>query len=226
MAIERNFGKKGSRARVTGKRERRARVLLVLGGVRTEVDYFKWVRKALSTAGLEIEIEGQGWDPESLLEYALTLKKKDERVARKERDPANTYDAVWVVSDVDEFVEHLKRIKQRESSGVKIAITNPCFESWLNMHHDDSAAPVDRFEAQCKAKRLGVVESDNPKRIVVSALSGRFGTAAATARSLAQRHFDNGTKFPHDSPSTSVDQIVSYLLARAQASNPHMTLEL
>lgn len=226
MAIERNFGKRGSRTRATGMRERRARVLLVLGGVRTEADYFNWVKKMLATSGLDIKIEGQGWDPESLVAHAVALKEKDEQAARRARDLANTYDAVWVVTDVDEFVDHIKRIKQREPDGVEVAITNPCFEAWLNMHHDDSAAPVSRFEAQSKAKTLGVVEANNPKRVVISALTGRLEEATTTARRLAARHSRNGTEFPHDSPSTSVDQIVQYLLKRARAANPQMEVEL
>lgn len=227
MAIERSFGEKTGRSRSTGKRERRAKVLLVLGGIRTEAGYFNWVKKALATPGLHIEIEDQGWDPETLFEHAIALKKADQRTARKERDPANTYDAVWVVADVDEFVEHLVRIRQRQdATGVQIAITNPCFESWLNMHHDSSAAPVDRFQAQRRAKELGVVETQNPKRVVTAALEGRFATAAETARRLATRHENNDTLFPHDSPSTSVDQIVGYLIERARASVPQLNVLL
>ena len=227
MAIERKFGEKTRRSRSSGNRERRAKVLLVLGGIRTEVDYFNWVKKALATPGLHIEIEGKGWDPETLFEHAIALKQADQRTARKERDPANTYDAVWVVTDVDDFVDHLIRVRQRQdAAGVQIAITNPCFESWLNMHHDSSAAPVDRFQAQRRAKELGVVELENPKRVVTAALAGRFTTAAETARRLATRHEDNGALFPHDSPSSSVDQIVGYLIERARASVPQLNVML
>ena len=227
MAIERRFGKKTRGVRSTGNRERRAKVLLVLGGIRTEADYFNWIKKALATPGLHVEIEGQGWDPETLFEHAIALKQADERLARKERDPANAYDAVWVVTDVDDFYDHLMRIRPRQdATGVQIAITNPCFESWLNMHHDSSAAPVDRFQAQRRAKELGVVEHANPKRIIPAALEGRYEVAAETARGLATRHENNGTVFPHDSPSTSVDQIVGYLVNRARASAPQLVVNI
>jgi len=199
-------------------------VLLVLGGTETEASYFGWVKKSLDNSGLQIDIEGQGWNPEKLYNRALTLKAQDERTARRDGDPKSTYERVWVVTDVDEFVDDIRRIAPRSNKDkIQVSISNPCFEVWLNMHHDASAAPLDRFQAQRRAKELGVVDPTHPKRIVFSTIEGRFDTAETTAIQLNRRHVNNGTDFPHNCPSTTVHDIVRFLITKASGSKAKET---
>lgn len=46
------------------------------------------------------------------------------------------YDEVWCVIDVDEFdIEPTVRLAKE--SGVRLAVSNPCFELWLFLHQED-----------------------------------------------------------------------------------------
>lgn len=58
------------------------------------------------------------------------------------RDQAvGDFDQVWCVLDVDEFeFEDALSIALRER--IALAISNPCFEFWLLLHHLDVTAPV------------------------------------------------------------------------------------
>lgn len=214
-------------ARRRGTRERRARVLVVLGGVRTEPQYFEYVKRELRVGGLDIELIAEGWTPLKLYEYAIELKAREKRAAKKNGDSDNVYDEVWVVSDVDEFVDELKQMKlTAEKDGISLAITNPCFEAWLSMHIDASGAKLDRHQAQSLAKNQGLVDPDKPKNIIVEKVRGRFDTAATHARRHAAGHQSAGTIFPHDVPASDVDLLVGGLRNHALRSNPNLNLQL
>lgn len=218
---DRRFGGPRQPERRFGTRERRPRFLIVTGGVRTEHQYFEWVQREFRTAGVELHLESEGYSPRGLLEVAIKKRDQDARDARRSGDSSNTYEEVWVVTDVDEFVTELREVSTAaESRGVRVAVSNPCFEAWLVMHVDGSAAPVDRFQAQSKAKQLGLVDPNNDKIPVTSVLRGKFQIAAGRADSLIARHEGNGTVFPHDTPSTRVHLLVRRLEEKVRESKP------
>ncbi|WP_415853879.1 RloB family protein [Sinomonas sp. G460-2] len=195
----------------------------MLGGIRTERQYFEYVKGELRTAGIDIELVAEGWTPMKLYEHAIDLRDRDKRDAKKSGDSDNVYDEVWVVSDVDEFVDELKQVKERaRGTGVRLAITNPCFEAWLSMHVDGSAAKLDRHQAQDLAKRQGLVDADKVKNIIIDKLRGKFDVAATHARRHAAAHESAKTVFPHDVPASDVDLLVGGLRDRALRSNPNL----
>lgn len=219
----RQLGGKRAGARKANVRERRARILIVLGGIQTEPQYFQFVKKELRVSGLDVELLAQGWTPMKLHDHAVDLADRELRRARKSGDAGNGYDEVWVVSDVDEFVDELKQVKERSrTSGVSLAITNPCFEAWLSMHIDGSAAKLDRHQVQARAKLQGLVGGSNNKHINIDALRGKFDEAATHAKRHLKAHEDASTAFPHDVPSTEVHILVEQLRRRALSSNPSL----
>jgi hypothetical protein len=70
-------------------------------------------------------------DPRGVVDYAL-----------KYRDLAqDDYDQVWCVLDVDDF-DFTKALLTAEREGINLAISNPCFEVWLLLHHREIAMPL------------------------------------------------------------------------------------
>ena len=197
------------------------------GGIRTEQSYFTWIQEQLKVASIDIDVESEGFNPGKLLEAAISLRNSEKREAKRQGDPTNVYDRVWVVTDVDEFDAELPQVKlDALKAKVDLVISNPCFEVWLNYHHDASTRPVDRFEAQSRSKKLGIVDIEYPKRIVFEQLVGRFEKAEKVAVRHRAHHVDSEAKFPHDAPSTRVDELVRSLLDSVKASNPEFLHQL
>ena len=72
-------------------------------------------------------------DPAGLVEYAA-------RLARETAD----IDEVWCIVDVDEFdIQAAVTLAARR--GVQLAVSNPCFELWLLLHHEECTAHLDGY---------------------------------------------------------------------------------
>jgi hypothetical protein len=113
-------------------RQPRTRLLVVCGGERTEPDYLNGLVRARGNPAVVVTVIGKGCAPERLVNHALL---------RVERSP-DDFDEVWCVVDVDEFV--LERAERAAANaGVRLAVSNPCFELWLLLHHEDCRAAVD-----------------------------------------------------------------------------------
>src|SRR5690349_12946101 len=92
-------------ARRGSRREPRRRILVLCEGEVTEPRYFRNLRNEFRTSLVEVEIEGQGAGPKTLVERAALRKKESDRYARKEQDAFLAYDEIWCVFDVDEHAK-------------------------------------------------------------------------------------------------------------------------
>ena len=186
-----------------------------------------WVESELRASGLQIEIEASGLDPLSLVDWAIDLKLKNARDARKSNDSVGIYSNVWALTDVDEFGPKLNSARERATAnGIDLVITNPCFESWLVMHADGSSAPATRFGAQSHARSLGLVAGANDKQVVIAKIEGLFNVAEANSRRIRLGHETASTKFPHDTPSTRMDVLVRTLIDSTAESRKSFTHRL
>jgi hypothetical protein len=107
-------------------------ILVVCGGTRTEPDYLDGMRREHRRPSLRIVVQGKGLDPKGLVEYARSLAR---------RAPGE-FDEVWCVVDLDEF-DLTAAEATAASAGVRLAVSNPCFELWLLLHFDDCTSHVD-----------------------------------------------------------------------------------
>jgi hypothetical protein len=85
--------------------------------------------------------------------------------------------------------------------GIRLAVSNPCFELWLILHHQDYSRFADTADVE-RASRL--IDGWLGKRIDVDFYLPRRKNAARRAAALAARHARNGTSFPRDNPSSSM----------------------
>jgi hypothetical protein len=69
--------------------------------------------------------------PAQLVRYAAKLRENDR----------GGFDEYWCVVDVDEF-DIAEAIAAAESTGISLAVSNPCFEVWLILHFADCTAGI------------------------------------------------------------------------------------
>jgi RloB-like protein len=114
------------------------RVLVVSNGTSTEVSYFKGLRNAYRRSNVKIKIVDKRGAPGRLVEHAKQLQAMN-----------GEFDEVWCVFDVDEF-DLGRPVSDATAADLRIAVSNPCFEVWLLLHHGDRRAP---FQSAKEAER-------------------------------------------------------------------------
>jgi len=124
--------------RRSGPQRLRARVLIYCGGKRSEPAYFAGIKALLGERGKQVNIE--------------IMKCKDapdalvRRAARYAAENPGFFDQVWAVCDVDHFEREGSKVtaamQAAKSASIGVAASNPCFEIWLCLHHEDGTAPA------------------------------------------------------------------------------------
>lgn len=113
------------------KREPYDVVLIVCEGAKTEPQYLQEIRDAfkLSTANIRIAGEVCGSSPRSIVDYALTMYRK-ERI----------YNRVFCVFDKDrhptynEALDRIRTTKMGKGDSIEAITSVPCFELWILLH--------------------------------------------------------------------------------------------
>ncbi|MFJ7422093.1 RloB family protein [Streptomyces uncialis] len=200
--------------RAGGSRSEHRRFLVYCEGECTEDQYFKGLRQELRSLPVTICIGGDHGEPKSLVRSAI---KHKERAAESAADRHTPYDEVWCVVDVEAPRQHPsldEAIALARKAGVRIALSNPCFELWILLHlkevsaYQTSAALQSALEreAECgytvQRKHLDYIELRGPD-------SGRHDLARERAQKLRSR----GDAGHRANPWTNVDELVDLLRA-------------
>ena len=196
-----------SLGRKTSGRSQRRTVVVFCEGARTEPDYLKALKAdpAVNKA-VSLEIDGQthGSAPLTLVAAAADFR------ARTPADQSEV-DEVWCIFDVESPQNHpnLKEaVALARDRGVKVAISNPCFELWLLLHFQDHSAWLDNRGARRELERHDGIEDKSIDGARYMPLRDR---AIDRARDLARRHEGNGTEFPRDNPSSGMYRFLEAL---------------
>ncbi|MBB5958692.1 hypothetical protein FHS29_005301 [Saccharothrix tamanrassetensis] len=186
--------------RKTATRPERKTIVVFCEGVASEPDYINGLKRLPEVRGntaISIEIDpGQGV-PLTLVKLAI------ERAADKEVDEC------WCVFDVEWPKQHpnlQQAIRLATDNGIRLAVSNPCFELWLALHFEDCTAHQDTPEAERRSRHL---EGRTGKRIDADRYMPLRNTASARASALARRHARNHTESPHDNPSSSMYEFLA-----------------
>jgi hypothetical protein len=203
-------------ARELAKRNQYDRILIVSEGEKTEPIYFKELRKDLLLNQLNVVIDDRkkGLDPKSLVEYAITLYKKD-----------SDFDHIFCVFDKDKHTTYYQALdiiqnKQLKGNCQLHSITSvPCFEIWLLLHF---VYTTRSFETACNDSNCDLVIREITKRgyiinyekgkTIYSHLRGWTDNAIQHAKQLEDFHKTSGT----DNPSTKMFVLVEYLMGLKQ----------
>ena len=129
----------------------------------------------------------------------LTLVQKAVEVGRDRE-----IDECWCLFDV-EWPKHHPNLKSAvdlaRAHKINLAISNPCFELWLILHHRTfgSFAYTDEVERTSRS-----LDGRSGKSIDPNVYMPLRKEAARRAERLAVRHEQGGTTFPHDNPSSGM----------------------
>lgn len=163
------------------------RILIVCEGRVTEPKYFSALRHH-EKIFVNLDMSGGGV-PKTLVERAVKRKREADRMAKSRHDDNLRYDHVWCVFDVDEHPNIADARQQARDNGVRLAISNPCFELWLLLHFQDQRSPLGRSAVhnECVQHMPGYVKEAPFER-----LHPRYTDAVERALALRDWHQTRG----------------------------------
>jgi hypothetical protein len=117
-------------------------------------------------------------------------------------------DQVWCVFDVEWPQAHPslgEAVAVAESGGVLLAISNPCFELWLELHHQD----VWGFQSTDESVRArAALDGADGKGLGAFDYPAARWDAVRRARLLEDRHAEDRKVSPADNPSSGVFRLI------------------
>ncbi len=171
-------------------------------GKNSEPDYINGLKRVPEIAdntALNLELHPEQGVPLTLVKMAV------DRLADPEVDEC------WCVFDVEWPKNHPNLFDARqlaEAKGIGLAISNPCFELWLILHHRELTKFVSTAEAESMSRRL---DGRSGKSIDGAIYMPLRKQAAYRAERLEQNHTRNDTAFPNDNPSSGMHHFLRAL---------------
>jgi hypothetical protein len=177
----------------------RPRILVLCEGQVTEFEYLDGLRREEQNRLVEVEIDFEGGAPKTLVERAALRKRNSEEEARHAHDENLKYDEVWCVFDVDEHPKLPDARQQARDNGIKLAISNPCFELWLLLHFREQNAHIERKAVAALLKKH---IRNYRKHVPFEIVRDGYSEAVRRAQQLDKRYSDISTQ--GGNPSTNV----------------------
>lgn len=204
-------------ARQKTERAKNPRYLIVCEGTKTEPNYFKALLNDWRISSKVVQIEpNNGSSPDRIVEHAVKLYDDDIK-------SGDSFDRVYCIFDRDDHTTFSAAIQSIDTLGKNkrkprpfTAITsNPCFEFWLLLHFEYSAAPFyaignksvgDQVISRLKQKH-GFENYGKGHRDVYEKLKDKLPFALKNVECLRQSNLQNNSV----NPSTDVDFLVRAL---------------
>jgi RloB-like protein len=200
MSARRRTGK-GLR-RSSGNRPEKRIIVVFSEGKNSEPDYVNGLKRLphiSDNVALNIDIHPEHGVPLTLVRLAVE-RRKDREV-----------DECWCLFDVEWPMNHPNlrpALSLARDNGIRLAVSNPCFEIWLILHHQEISRFCDTGTAESKSRSL---DGRSGKSIDASVYMPLRKGAARRAEQLDLRHRENGTEFPNDNPSSGMYMLLSSL---------------
>jgi hypothetical protein len=163
----------------------------VVGSDRTERQYLAGLRDSLNNRAVDIQILRRPKSPVQVVAYA-SLQRAD-------------FDEAWCVVDVDQF-DIAAATQAAGRAGVELVVSNPCFELWLLLHHEDHRAALTNCAAALTRLRQHLPHYDKA-RLDFADFAKTVTEAVARAKSL-----DATATNPLQNPSTSMWRLVEKIM--------------
>ncbi|MFD1536126.1 RloB family protein [Nonomuraea guangzhouensis] len=185
--------------RRTANRPERKTIVVFCEGEASEPDYINGLKRlpdVRANTSINIEIHPEQGVPFILVQRAVERSRDDE------------VDECWCVFDVEWPKNHpnLKQaIRLADEHGIRLAISNPCFELWLILHFEDQTAFMNTSEAERKSRKL---DGRSGKRIDPDQYVQHRHAASERASLLAIRHARNQSLFPNNNPSSTMGDLL------------------
>lgn len=185
-------------------------ILIVCEGQRTEPGYFNGLKECWRLPQFQVEVFGgdRGSAPISVVDYALELRRKRDRNARRGQLPK--YDQVWCVLDHEGENKHPTldaALDKARSNGLKVALSIPAFEFWYVLHFEYTSREFGCASDVVHYLKEGHMPKFNGKEAPFDELVDKIDTAIRNAQRLRE-HNENSASI---SPRTDVDLVVNEL---------------
>ncbi|HWB34626.1 MAG TPA: RloB family protein [Rugosimonospora sp.] len=171
----------------------RPRILVVCGAAKTEDQYLRGLRQSVDDRAVDIQLKSRPRAPAQVVEHASRLNASDD------------FDEVWCVIDVDDF-DIPSAVTAARRVGIELAVSNPCFELWLLLHHEDRRAYLQDYRAVLVRLRKYVPGYDKTE-LSFADFAGGVQAAIDRARALEPTGTDHQIN-----PSTSMWRLAGKII--------------
>ncbi|MDH2428590.1 RloB family protein [Sphaerisporangium sp. TRM90804] len=185
--------------RRTASRPERKTLVVFCEGEASEPDYINGLKRlpdVRANTSINIEVAPDRGVPLILVKRAIERGLDDE------------VDECWCVFDVEWPQHHpnlAEAVRLAKEHGIRLAISNPCFELWLILHFEEQTAFITTAEAERRSRAL---DGRSGKRVDAAKYLQRRHLASQRAASLGKRHAQNQTSFPRDNPSSTMGELL------------------
>src|SRR5262249_3811556 len=162
--------------------------------IATEPAYFDGLKRIAENRAVSVRIRAKGVSPVQLIEVAARYRDHD----------SIGFDEVWCVADVDEFdISGIGRLAR--DAGINLAISNPCFELWLLLHHEDCRSRLETY-AEVHARLVRYVSGYDKSELNITDFARGITVAVTRGKALDPTGADHIRN-----PSTSVWRLVEII---------------
>lgn len=185
--------------RKTARKQELRTIYVFCEGEKSEPNYLQGIKSlkvVRNQVSLNIEVDPRSAAPKKIVERAIARLSSEES------------DECWCIFDVEAPQSHPnieKIVELAKRNGVNVAVSNPCFELWLVLHHRDCSGYVNTSDIVRTSKDL---EKRSGKSIDPSFYMDHIAKAVGRADKLRAMHKKNGTAFPNDNPSTGMSDFI------------------
>lgn len=198
--------------------------LIVCEGEKTEPNYFKSLKEDLPRGVLEVcrfEIEGTGFNTDSLVKGAMTLR--DEWQEKTNR----TIDKLWVVFDRDSFMPQsfnaaiqmcINNNRDKKKKPIDAIWTNEAFELWYLLHFEYYNTGISRKQYQEKIeqnfKNKGLKNYKYKKNSTeMYSLLEKYASITTAIKNAAnlEKSYNGQQNYAEQNPCTMVHKLVAEL---------------
>ena len=178
-------------ARRAPNRDPGRRILIVCEGEVTEREYFEGFRRWCKNPRVVIAFDGPAGVPLTLVGRAKQRRDEADLAASRAGDDFLRYDEVWCVFDVDEHPHVVSAREGALAAGLRIAMSNPCFELWLLLHFADNPGMQPR-------PTVGIQFVDIPEFADLGTKVAQGVSAAISGQQTVQQALDAGQVLAED----------------------------
>ncbi|MCK4842658.1 MAG: RloB domain-containing protein [Methylococcales bacterium] len=206
--MARRFPKPSGIKRWQATKSAKKKIIIICEGRKTEPEYIKEFVIDKKHPLVECKtINGVGV-PKSIVDRAITEKKKLLKQAKKSGDSFEMIYEIWCVSDRDEHPRVREEIQRANDNGLMYVLSNPCIELWGYLHYFQNDAPTHRHDMQRMLS--GVMSSYNHAQGAVfnyADMRESYSNAVDRAKKLKKRRNEEGSN-PYANPSTNMYELM------------------
>lgn len=183
-------------------------ILIVCEGPVTEKQYVEGLGQAIGNPGINVVISRKHGVPRTIVDAA---KEECQELRAVHRE---NYDEVWCLFDRDKHPHFEESIQIARDRDYRLAVSNPCIELWLWLHHRPSPGPRTHTHMQEMLKQQ--LDDEYDKHIRDDFYFPNLKTAVSAAFRLESQAIEDGEAL-FGNPSTTMYKLVLSIASKEEA---------